>query len=74
MPAGILSDRFIAELQSFLDVGESLAGQSHEHVESAEGGSLVLSPCVETEGAIAGELADMSRVGELGVNIESELR
>ena len=73
MPAGVLSDRFIAELQSFLDVGESLAGQSHEHVESAQGGSLVLSTRVETEGTIAGELADMSRVGELGVNIESEL-
>ena len=73
MPAGILSNRFITELQSFLDVGESLAGQSHEHVESAQGGSLVLSTRVETEGTIAGELADMSRVGELGVNIESEL-
>ena len=73
MPARILSNRFITELQSFLDVGESLAGQSHEHVESAQGGSLVLSTRVETEGTIAGELADMSRVGELGVNIESEL-
>ena len=74
MPAGILSDRFIAELQSFFDVGESLAGQSHEHVESAQGGSLVLGPRVETEGTVAGVLADMSRVGELGVSIESEVR
>ena len=63
MPAGVLSDGFIAELQSFLDVGESLAGQGSKHVESAQGRSLVLSPRVETEGTVAGQLADMSRMG-----------
>ena len=63
MPARVLGDRFVAELQSFLDVVESLAGQSHEHVESAQGCSLVLSPRVKTEGTVAGVLADMSRDG-----------
>ena len=63
MPAGVLSDGFIAELESFLDVVESLTSQGCKHVESAEGCSLVLSPRVETEGTVAGELADMSRLG-----------
>ena len=63
MPAGVLSDGFIAELESFLDVVESLTSQGCKHVESTQGCSLVLSPRVETEGTVAGELADMSRLG-----------
>ena len=61
MPARVLGDGFVAELQGLLYVGETLTGQSNEHEEGAEGRPLILAPGVQTEGAKAGQLGDVSR-------------
>ena len=53
-PAGVFTDSLVTEHDGPLDVGESLAGQSKEHVEGGEGGALVGCLSVQTEVPVVG--------------------
>ena len=57
-PARVLTDGLVTEHNGPLDIVKALVGESKEHVEGGEGGSLVGSIGVETVVTIIGDRTD----------------